>query len=82
MSVDSSVPFILSSIVPSSQYFDCECHYRTLCFHPCVLFHEFHDKDEGDFYGKHRVYDEFVREARKDPDLRSRMVVFPPTCGS
>ena len=65
---------MLCRITPSPQYFDCECHYRTLCFHPCVLFHEFHDKDEGDFYGKHKVYDEFVKEARTDPDLREKMV--------
>ena len=39
-----------------------------------MLFHEYHDKDEGDFYGKHKVYDEFVREARKNPDLREKMV--------
>ena len=56
------------------QYFDCECHYRTRCFHPSVLFDEFHTKDEEDFYPKHKVYDEFVRGARADPDLREKMV--------
>ena len=55
-------------------YFDCECHYRTRCFHPCVLFHEFHEKDEEEFYSKHKIYDEFVREARTDPDLRKKLV--------
>ena len=39
-----------------------------------MLFHEFHNKDEDDFYGKHKVYDEFVREARADPDLREKMI--------
>ena len=39
-----------------------------------MLFNEFHEKDEDDFYGRHKVYDEWVREARQDPDLREKTV--------